>query len=420
MNRNDIELFSCSSEHATESSSQAVSAQALGLEVRLLRTLLKAAGNPPILVGLWDGRQVCPVSTPLAGMQIHDRAALFKLLLQPDLQFGELYSAGRLSVEGDLVDFLEVVQQALPDFAKRSAWMKRLSQLYMLRPNTLARARENIHHHYDIGNAFYQLWLDEQMVYTCAYFQTPTATLEAAQIAKLDHVCRKLQLQPDEEVVEAGCGWGALALHMARQFGVRVKAYNISTEQLAFARQRAQTEGLTGQVEFIEGDYREISGDFDAFVSVGMLEHVGLKHYHELGQVIDRCLRPHGRGLIHTIGRNRPLPMNAWIEKRIFPGGYPPSLGEMKAIFEPSRFSVLDVENLRLHYAKTLEHWLARFEQVADQVKQMYDADFVRAWRFYLAGSLTTFRIGELQLFQVVFNRFNNNDIPWTREFLYR
>jgi cyclopropane-fatty-acyl-phospholipid synthase len=294
------------------------------------------------------------------------------------------------------------------------------SHLYLLRPNTLARARENIHHHYDIGNAFYRLWLDEQLVYTCAYFRTPTATLEEAQAAKLDHVCRKLQLQPGEEVVEAGCGWGALALHMARQYGVKVKAYNISKQQLAFARQRARAEGLTGQVEFIEGDYREIGGTYDAFVSVGMLEHVGLKHYHELGQVIDRCLRPHGRGLIHTIGRNRPIPMNAWIEKRIFPGGYPPSLGEMTAIFEPWRFSMLDVENLRLHYANTLEHWLARFEQAADQVQHMYDADFVRAWRFYLAGSIATFRIGELQLFQVVFTRFDNNDIPWTREFLYR
>jgi len=420
MNRNDTDVFSYSSERATESSAQAVSAHTRGIEVRLLRTLLKAAGNPPIQVALWDGRQISTVSAPLARMQIHDRAALFKLLLQPDLQFGELYSSGRLSVEGELVDFLEVLQQALPDFAKRGIWAKFLSRLYMLRPNTLVRARENIHHHYDIGNAFYQLWLDEQLVYTCAYFPTSTTTLEAAQTAKLDHVCRKLQLQPDEEVVEAGCGWGALALHMARHYGVKVKAYNISKEQIAFARQRAQTEGLTEQVEFIEGDYREINGDFDAFVSVGMLEHVGLKYYREFGQVIDRCLRPHGRGLIHTIGRNRPIPMNAWIEKRIFPGGYPPSLGEMTAIFEPYRFSVLDVENLRLHYAKTLEHWLARFEQAADQVKQMYDVDFVRAWRFYLAGSLTTFQIGELQLFQVVFNRFNNNEVPWTREFLYR
>ncbi|MEZ5582933.1 MAG: class I SAM-dependent methyltransferase [Candidatus Competibacteraceae bacterium] len=210
MNRNNIESFQLSSEPATGACPQSFSARVRGIEVRLLQKLLKAAGYPPIQVVLWDGRQVCPVSTPVARMQIHDRAALFKLLLQPDLQFGELYSTGRLSVEGDLVAFLDTLQQALPDFAERSPWVKCLSQLYTLRPNNLARARENIHHHYDIGNAFYRLWLDEKMVYTCAYFPTPKATLEEAQVAKLDHVCRKLQLKPGEEVVEAGCSWGRL------------------------------------------------------------------------------------------------------------------------------------------------------------------------------------------------------------------
>jgi cyclopropane-fatty-acyl-phospholipid synthase len=258
------------------------------------------------------------------------------------------------------------------------------------------------------------------MVYTCAYFPHRTMSIEEAQLAKMEYICRKLRLKSGEEVVEVGCGWGALALHMAKHRGVRVKAYNISTEQLAYARERARREGLEGQVEFIDGDYRQTSGKYDVFVSVGMLEHVGRRHYRELGEVMDRCLRRNGRGLIHSIGRNRPAPMNAWIQKRIFPGAYPPSLGEVSELFEPWEFSVLDVENLRLHYAETLRHWLVRFEANAERVTEMFDEVFTRTWRLYLSGSIAAFTGGHLQLFQVVFSRPDNNQIAWTRDFLYR
>ena len=173
-------------------------------------------------------------------------------------------------------------------------------------------------------------------------------------------------------------------------------------------------------MEFVEDDYRNIRGQCDAFVSVGMLEHVGRTNYTTLGAVIDACLAPHGRGLLHSIGRNQPCPMNAWIERRIFPGSYPPTLREMMTVLEPAGFSVLDVENLRLHYARTLEHWLARFEAHSDQIRTTHDADFTRAWRLYLAGSLAGFTTGWLQLFQVVFTRSGENAIPWTRADLYR
>jgi cyclopropane-fatty-acyl-phospholipid synthase len=258
------------------------------------------------------------------------------------------------------------------------------------------------------------------MVYTSAYFPSPTLDLEQAQRAKMDYVCRKLRLQPGETVIEAGCGWGALARYMAREYGVRVRAYNLAREQISYARQRAAAEGLARQVEYIEDDYRNITGHCDAFVSVGMLEHVGRSNYRTLGGIIDRCLTPKGRGLIHSIARDRPCPMNAWIERRIFPGSYPPTLREMLEIFEPWGFSVLDVENLRLHYAKTLDHWLARFDEHRDEVCTHFDATFFRAWRLYLAGSLAGFTTGWLQLFQVVFARSNNNDIPWTRSQWYQ
>jgi len=188
---------------------------------------------------------------------------------------------------------------------------------------------------------------------------------------------------------------------------------------MAFAKDRARALGIEGGVEFIEDDYRNISGHFDAFVSVGMLEHVGRDHYQELGGLIDRCLKPDGRGLIHSIGLVRPARLNAWIERRIFPGAYPPSLREMLDVLEPWGYSVLDIENLRLHYALTLAHWLRRFESAQERVTEMYDERFVRAWRLYLSGSQAAFNSGEMQLFQVLFARARSNDVPWTRAYLY-
>jgi cyclopropane-fatty-acyl-phospholipid synthase len=188
---------------------------------------------------------------------------------------------------------------------------------------------------------------------------------------------------------------------------------------VAFARDRAAQEGLGDRVEYVQEDYRNIEGHYDAFVSVGMLEHVGTPQYRELGEVIRRSLGRDGRGLIHTIGRNRPKPLNAWIEKRIFPGAYPPTLRQMMDIFENTPFSVLDVENLRLHYARTLRHWRERFEQHRERVSEMFDEQFVRAWRLYLHGSEAAFSAGELQLFQVVFAHHDNNDIPGSRAHLY-
>lgn len=389
------------------------------VERALVSRALHAFGNPPVQVVLWDGQEISnhPEGT-VALVLIRDPGALFQLVSDPELNFGELYSEQRIDVQGDLLEFLEAVYRVWP-LASHSRIDALLSPISGARRNSISRSRQNIHHHYDIGNDFYKLWLDRQMLYTCAYFPTPDISLEQAQLAKMDHVCRKLRLQPGDRVVEPGCGWGALALHMARHYGARVTAYNISTEQIAHARQRAHEEGLDGQVEFIEDDYRNVQGEFDAFVSVGMLEHVGTEHYRELGGIIDRVLKEKGRGLIHTIGVNYPRPMDAWTERHIFPGANPPSLAQMMQIFEPCNLSVLDVENLRLHYAKTLQHWLQRYEDNVERVKEMFDAAFVRSWRLYLAGSLMTFKTGGMQLFQVSFARAELNDIPWTRDYLY-
>lgn len=395
----------------------------LGLERWVLSRLMQAVGHPPIRVVLWDGQPLEPVpKDPVATVELRDRRTLYRLLRHPDFHFGDEYATGRLEVHGDLVRLLETIDhyRGARGGKGQNKGLGLTARLHRARSNSLKGSQENIHHHYDLGNDFYRLWLDEDMVYTCAYFPDPQVSLEEAQRAKMDHVARKLRLRPGDTVVEAGCGWGSLARHLAREYGARVQAFNISTEQIAFARQRAAEEGLEDRVEFIQDDYRNVRGSFDAFVSVGMLEHVGTDHYRDLGGVIDRVLKDDGRGLIHSIGRNKPVgPMNPWIERRIFPGAYPPSLAEMTEIFEPHAFSIQDVENLRLHYALTLEQWLQRFDDHAEEVRRRFGESFVRAWRLYLSGSIAAFRAGTLQLFQVVFNRGESNELPWTREYVY-
>ena len=407
---------------ASIAAARANSPRVFGIERRLAHRILRAIGSPPLALVLWNGEEIAEsAARPMAHIRFHDRATFWKVLLDPDLQFGDAYSDGRLEVEGDLVALLETVYRGRAAAGRSGRFVPSaaIDLLYRARANTLSGARENIHRHYDIGDDFYRLWLDGEMVYSGAYFSEPAMTLDDAQRAKLDYVCRKLWLSPGETVVEIGGGWGALALLMARDYGVTVKSFNISRPQLAFARRRAKASGLESRVEFIEDDYRNIGGQFDALVSLGMLEHVGAAHYREFGRVADRCLGPSGRGLIQSIGQDQRSKTNAWIERRIFPGAYPPTLRQMTDIFEPPGFSILDVENLRLHYAQTLRHWLDRFEASAGRVAAMFDRRFVRTWRLYLAGSCAAFTAGELQLFQVVFARPGVNAIPWTRSRLY-
>jgi len=383
---------------------------------------LAIAGKPPLALNLWDREYVAPPGqSVLYTLRIADRGALYELMSNPNLAFGDLYSTGRLEVEGCLPDLLTDLYRATEQaYNQRPIWLRFLWRDQLPRAASLSEAQSNIHHHYDLGNDFYRLWLDrEAMQYTCAYYEEPDMTLEQAQLAKLELVCRKLRLQPGQTVVEAGCGWGGLARYMAREYQVNVRAFNISREQVEYARAQAKKEGLEDRVEYVLDDYRNISGQCDAFVSVGMLEHVGTAHYETLAGIIRKHLKPDGLALIHTIGRNRPAPINAWIEKRIFPGAYPPSITELTALAEAGPFSVLDIENLRLHYAQTTTDWLERFEENLDVISTMYDEHFIRAWRLYLAGSIAGFRSSSLQLFQMVMAHPDNNHVQRNRKHLY-
>jgi cyclopropane-fatty-acyl-phospholipid synthase len=389
----------------------------------LVRRLLTTSGCTNVSIRLWNGEVVAVEDRPAKlTVSLADRKTLWKLVYDPGFQFGEAYSEGRLRIEGGtIVELLRELGAAINREIDAEDRRSRGWRPFRKHPqrNSLAASKQNIHHHYDIGNEFYRLWLDEQLLYTCAYFEDPGMSLEQAQIAKMDHVCRKMWLRRGDAVIEAGCGWGAFALHMARHYGATVRAFNISHEQIVYARDRARCEGLADRVEFIEDDWRNITGQSDVFVSIGMLEHVGPENYPQLGRVIRKSLKADGRGLIHSIGQNQPRPFDRWIERRIFPGAYPPTLDEMMDLFQTNALSVLDVENIRLHYAETLWHWLDRFERSRERVAEMFDERFVRMWRLYLAGSFAAFEADRLQLYQVLFSPERATAIPRNRRYQY-
>lgn len=386
------------------------------LERSLLKRIMKSRGSPPITIVLWDGHEVEPDGRSSVGrIRFTSPRVLFDVALNPDPGIADAYVDGSLVIEGDLLTIVTATfgsGTATPNHLRALLW----PITNLMRLTSRAGAKRNIRRHYDLGNDFYRLWLDERMQYTCAFFPTPEASLEQAQLAKLERVCRKVDLRPGDRVLEAGCGWGGLSLHMAEHYGSQVRAFNISEEQVSFAREEAKRRGLSGRVEFVLDDYRSAKGQYDAFVSVGMLEHVGRSHYRTLSKVIDRALVPNGRGLVHSIGRAAPQHTNVWIDQNIFPGAYIPSLREMMGVFEPRRFAVLDVENLRLHYAKTLEHWLARFEKAVPAIESEYGAEFIRLWRMYLVSSCATFRTGSTQLYQLTFSREGEDTIAWSRD----
>lgn len=391
----------------------------LGAAARLAGAhILREAGDPPVRIVLPDGTAVQTADGEARfTLRILTWRALAAMAADPETGFAEKYAAGAVEVEGALEEFCDTIYSHWPRSGS-SGLAARLLAWYLdwTQRRSQRAARKNIRRHYDLGNEFYRMWLDEEMLYTCAFFPGEEATLEEAQVAKMERVARKLGLEAGERVVDAGCGWGAFALYAARVHGCRVRAFNISEEQVAWARRRCRELGLEGRVEFVLDDYRNITGTYDAFASIGMLEHVGKEHYRDLGEAIRRTIGERGRGLLHFIGRSRPAPLSAWIRKRIFPGAYAPALSEMLPLLEAGGYHVADIENLRSHYARTLRCWRERFEAAEPQARAMYGEEFARAWKLYLAGSEASFRSGSLELYQVLFAGPRCGKKLWTRE----
>lgn len=391
----------------------------LGAAARLAGAhILREAGDPPVRIVLPDGTAVQTADGEARfTLRIMKWRALAAMAADPETGFAEQYAAGAAEVQGALEEFCDTIYSHWPRSGS-SGVAARLLAWYLdwTQRRSQRAAKKNIRRHYDLGNEFYRMWLDEEMLYTCAFFPSEEATLEEAQVAKMERVARKLGLEAGERVVDAGCGWGAFALYLARVHGCRVRAFNISEEQIAWARRRCRELGLEGRVEFVLDDYRNITGTYDAFASIGMLEHVGKEHYRDLGEVIRRTIGEKGRGLLHFIGRSRPAPLSAWIRKRIFPGAYAPALSEMLPLLEAGGYHVADIENLRSHYARTLRCWRERFEAAEPQARAMYGEEFARAWKLYLAGSEASFRSGSLELYQVLFAGPRCGKKLWTRE----
>jgi len=392
----------------------------------LLGILLTKLVKKGTLTVIWpDGRRnIYGQGTPRAIIRLKGRWTPLSIALRPDIKFGEAYMDRLLTLEeGDIGDLLAILMAGTAS-APMPGWMRFMRMLRRLRRrvaqyNPVHRARKNIAHHYDLSGALYDLFLDTDRQYSCAYFYDSSDKLDDAQIAKKRHIAAKLHLdRPGLKVLDIGSGWGGLALDLARDTGADVFGITLSTEQLTMARQRAAAAGLSNTCRFELQDYRNTKGTFDRIVSVGMFEHVGVGHYRAFFEKVRDLLADDGVVLLHTIGRDDgPGATNPWIHKYIFPGGYTPALSEVLPIIERSGLMVTDIEVLRLHYAETLKNWRSRFVKNWDKAKALYDERFCRMWEFYLAGAEMGFRYDHLVVFQIQMAR-QVDALPLTRDYM--
>jgi len=360
---------------------------------------------------------------PNVTMRLSDPSLYYKLVFNPELHAGEAYMDGRMSFEdSSLRDFLTLFslnRLSLGSYPLQKV-LRSVSRLFRKRQqdNRVGKAQANVAHHYDLGNEFYKLFLDEGMQYSCAYFASDDDTLEQAQRNKLRLLAAKLNLQPGLKILDIGCGWGDLALYLARLADVEVLGVTLSKEQFELANTRAREAGLDGRVRFELKDYRKVDERFDRIVSVGMFEHVGVQHYGEFFGKINALMDDDGLALLHSIGHMSPPGMaSPWLRKYIFPGAYSPALSEVFEVVEQNSLWVTDLEILRLHYAKTLAHWVERFEANRDKIEAMYDARFARMWEFYLISAEMMFRTGSQLVFHMQMAR-KRDAAPIVRDYV--
>ncbi len=390
------------------------------------RLLPRLVGDGGLTLRYPDGSETEAGNGPGLLVEIKTWRAARRILLDPGLNFGEAFMDGTLVPLGctvfDVLDMLLAARRReglgpindLREAIARAA--KRINQF-----NPASRARRNVAHHYDLGLDFYRLLLDEDLQYSCAYFATGQETLAQAQIAKKQHIAKKLLLdRPGLRVLDIGCGWGGMALTLARDYDADVTGITLSREQLETARARAEQAGLSHRVRFELLDYRAVPLTFDRIVSVGMFEHVGINHYAQYFEVVNRCLEPGGVALIHSIGRSYgPNATNPWLQRYIFPGGYSPALSEVMPAVEKSGLITTDIEILRLHYAKTLACWRENLERYRDEITRLYDERFARMFEFYLSGAELGFRHSGYMIWQLQLAR-QHGAVPLTRDYISR
>ena len=353
-----------------------------------------------------------------------DQKLMQKLLINPDLYFGEAYMNGSLVIEnGTLTDFLDLAFKNIGrgNINSYGAVIKKIKGTfgYLTNLNKIIKSKENVAHHYDISEKLYDLFLDKNRQYSCAYFKNDSDTLEQAQSNKIHHIIKKLNIQPNQKVLDVGSGWGTLALAIAKETNARVTGITLSENQFEYSQNKAKEMNLSNQVDFKLIDYRQLNEKFDRIVSVGMFEHVGRNFYRTYFNKVFQLLNEKGIALIHTIGSSMPpRDPQPWIQKYIFPGGYTPSLSEISKPIEKSGLIVSDIEVLRMHYAHTLRNWKERFLSKKDTVLDMFDEKFFRMWEFYLASCEMAFKWGDQVVFQLKLAK-DNSSVPNTRDYIY-
>jgi len=374
------------------------------------RSFLKRIFNIPFEIKFWDGEEEkygegegkfklifnCPLSKT-------------KLLNDLSMALGEAYMTNEIDIDGDLQNIIEYLYQNNKSILH--------SNFNKNTRNNIKNSKDNVHFHYDIGNEFYKLWLDDTMTYSCGYFKSPDNTLNDAQRNKVSHILRKLNLNKSMTLLDIGCGWGELILTAAKEYKVNATGITLSLEQFNKVKERIKMEGLEDLVEVEFLDYREIKNKkFDRIVSVGMIEHVGKDFLPEYFSKVRNLLNEDGISLLHCITGINGNGVDSWINKYIFPGGYIPTIKELITYMSDEEFYLLDVESLRRHYGRTLEHWSRNFENVLPEVKKKYDEKFIRMWRLYLNGCAASFNSGNIDIHQFLFTKGANNNLPWTRK----
>ena len=377
----------------------------------ILRKLGRAWQGPAVNVRMGEQEHRLGEGEARVTVQIHNPTVLRRMAMRPSLGFGEAYMHGEVEVAGDLMQLLEGYYRTWPVLAtqqpmRTSEWLR-----HRFWPMGLKRAVANARHHYDVGNDFYRLWLDPSLTYSCAYFTSEDDDLATAQEQKLELLCRKARLKAGQRVLDIGCGWGSLLFHAAEQFDVRATGLTPAAQQVEAVRKAAERRGLSDRVTILPDDWRELAGQYDRIISVGMFEHVGRAQYRAFFKQWRSLLAKGGLSILHTIGRMSPQRGDPWIGRYIFPGGYLPTLGQITDSAARARLRVIDVENLAPHYARTLSRWSANFKAVWEQVVAMYDETFARMWWLYLQGAEAAFRWGGLELWQVVLS--HEADFPW-------
>lgn len=373
------------------------------LEKILFDRLLKLVEHGALTVTYWDGQSKKYGSgEPYFELVLHRPSAVRQILMSQTLGFGEAYMNGDLDIKGPLDNVVRLLAENSGfDKKLKTQWFKK-----RLKRNTKARQKRYIQHHYDLGNDFYKLWLDETMAYSCAYFKRKSDSLELAQSQKVDHILTKLRLEKGQSLLDIGCGWGTLLFRAAEQHGVSGLGITLSEEQFRHCQAGAKRRGLSKTVKFQLINYQDLaknSHKFNRIVSVGMFEHVGRYNQIQYFSAIDDLLKPGGLSVLHTISASQDWPEDPWIDKYIFPGGHLPTVESVVSSLYHNGFRLTDYEDLKIHYALTLDEWWWRFEKHKKKVIDMYDQRFYRMWRLWLAGSSASFRYGEISVSQFVF-----------------